>query len=72
MSGTVPPVLAHSRVVVALFGEAAMNASQTARSLSTMLWRWPDRVELAKEIRALEHEGDRITHDLIAELEKRR
>jgi predicted phosphate transport protein (TIGR00153 family) len=51
-----------------LFEEAGTNIARAAELLSTMLGTWPDHRELAQEILACEHEGDRITHDIIHRL----
>jgi predicted phosphate transport protein (TIGR00153 family) len=51
-----------------LFEEAAGNAVRGADLLDQMLRSWPDKPELAREILTVEHEGDRITHDIIQRL----
>jgi uncharacterized protein len=47
-----------------LFEEATANAVLGADLLEQMLEHWPDRSNLARDIVACEHEGDRITHDI--------
>jgi predicted phosphate transport protein (TIGR00153 family) len=51
-----------------LFEEAGRNLVEAAALLERMLRGWPDTGALAHEIRALEHEGDRVTHDIIRRL----
>ena len=51
-----------------LFEEAGRNILKTAELLDRMLSSFPDDTELAREIRDCEHEGDRITHDIIDRL----
>jgi uncharacterized protein len=53
-----------------LFEEAGANLVRAAALLERMLEEWPDHGELAKDILACEHEGDRITHDIIQRLNK--
>jgi uncharacterized protein Yka (UPF0111/DUF47 family) len=53
-----------------LFEEAGGNLVRAAGLLELMLEDWPDHGELAKDILACEHEGDRITHDIIQRLNK--
>jgi uncharacterized protein len=53
-----------------LFEEAGGNLVRAAGLLERMLEEWPDHGELAKDILACEHEGDRITHDIIQRLNK--
>ena len=54
-----------------LFTDAARNMEQAALLLYELLSSYPDRKELAIEILDLEHEGDRITHDVIDRLNHR-
>ena len=51
-----------------LFEEAGRNIARAAEMLDQMLETWPDRRELARDIRLCEQEGDRITHDIIHRL----
>jgi len=51
-----------------LFEEAGKNIVRAAALLERMLDTWPDERELAREVRDCEHEGDRITHDIIQRL----
>jgi len=48
-----------------LFNQAALNAREISRLLVELLGGWPGSRELLLDIRAAEHEGDRLTHDVI-------
>jgi uncharacterized protein len=56
------------RAYFELFEEAGRNAVLAAELLERMLVNFPDSRELAGEILECEHEGDRITHDIIDRL----
>ncbi|HWC45514.1 MAG TPA: DUF47 family protein [Casimicrobiaceae bacterium] len=47
-----------------LFSKASANAWAIAGALVELLERWPDKEKL-RDIRELEHEGDRLTHEVI-------
>jgi uncharacterized protein len=47
-----------------LFTQASANACSIAQALVEMLDTWPDNDKL-RDIRELEHEGDRLTHEVI-------
>ena len=51
-----------------LFEESAANLVRITTLLDEMLRAFPERNDLAREIVRAEHEGDRITHDLIHRL----
>ena len=51
-----------------LFEEAAANILRAAELLDEMLATYPEKAELAREIVLCEHEGDRITYDLVQRL----
>jgi predicted phosphate transport protein (TIGR00153 family) len=51
-----------------LFEEAGANIVRASELLERLLEEWPDHGELAREVRDCEHEGDRITHDIIQRL----
>ncbi len=51
-----------------LFEEAGENAATAADLLERMLKQWPDHGEIARDVLVCEHEGDRITHDIIQRL----
>jgi uncharacterized protein len=56
------------RLYFELFEEAGQNMLQAADLLDRMLRNYPDSKGLAREILICEHEGDRITHDIIDRL----
>jgi hypothetical protein len=51
-----------------LFERAGANIMHAAELLDEMLARYPESADLAADIRAAEHEGDHITHDVIKRL----
>jgi len=51
-----------------LFEEAGANAVRAAGLLERLLQEWPEHGELQRDIVVCEHEGDRITHDIIQRL----
>jgi uncharacterized protein len=51
-----------------LLDEAGANIRRSTLLLRELLADWPERAELARELFGCEHEGDRITHDLIHRL----
>jgi uncharacterized protein Yka (UPF0111/DUF47 family) len=53
------------RIYFQLFDEAGQNMLRAASLLHELLAGWPDGRQLAGEILDLEHEGDRITHEII-------
>ena len=56
------------RVYFELFEEAGQNMLRASTLLCELLSDYPDNKQLAAEILDLEHEGDRITHDIIDRL----
>jgi uncharacterized protein len=56
------------RVYFELFEKAGRNVARAAGLLDRMLVNYPDSRDLAAEILDCEHEGDRITHDIIDRL----
>ncbi len=56
------------RVYFELFEEAGQNILRTADLLERMLSHYPDSKALAQDILLCEHEGDRITHEIIDRL----
>jgi predicted phosphate transport protein (TIGR00153 family) len=48
-----------------LFTQAAANARTIARLLVELLEGWPDTRDKLRDIREAEHEGDRLTHEVI-------
>jgi predicted phosphate transport protein (TIGR00153 family) len=51
-----------------LFEEAGANIVRASGLLERLLHEWPENGELAREVLDCEHEGDRITHDIIQRL----
>jgi uncharacterized protein len=51
-----------------LFERAGTNIDDAARLLEEMLAEYPERRDLALEIREREHEGDQLTHEIINRL----
>jgi predicted phosphate transport protein (TIGR00153 family) len=51
-----------------LFERAGANIEDAARLLDEMLTEYPERRDLAGEIREREHEGDQLTHEIIKRL----
>jgi uncharacterized protein len=58
-------------VLLALFDEAGRNAHATSGLLRELLSVFPDPSELGEQIRAREHEGDRIAHEILRRLAER-
>src|SRR5438067_13253528 len=56
------------RAYFELFEEAGRNAVLAAELLERLLVNFPDSRELAADILECEHEGDRITHEIIDRL----
>jgi uncharacterized protein len=57
------------RVFFDLLADAGENALHAARLLQQMIDNWPeDRESLVREIFKAEHDGDRITHDIVRRL----
>ena len=48
-----------------LFTQAAANSREISRLLVELLERWPESRETLLSIREAEHEGDRLTHEVI-------
>ena len=65
LSGVLVP---NDRVYFDLFAEAGRNVLRSAELLDRLLSEYPDSKHLAAEITGCEHEGDRITHDIIDRL----
>ena len=56
---------------LALFEASGANARRAAELLRDLLSDYPERSHLAQDLRDCEHEGDRITHDIIHRLAAR-
>lgn len=48
-----------------LFCHASANAVEISAKLVELLERFPDHGDLLRDIKELEHEGDRVTHDVV-------
>ena len=51
-----------------LFKEAAANAETATQAIDRLMRNWPDESDLRGDIKRLEEEGDRITHDILHQL----
>jgi len=49
----------------ALFAAGGTNLAEATGKLDRLMRTWPDEPGLREEIKALEEEGDRITHDIL-------
>ena len=58
-------------VLLELFDEAGHNVQRAAALLRDLLAEFPDGRGLAEEIHACEHEGDRISHEILRRLAER-
>ena len=54
-----------TREFYALFDRAATNLVSTSQLLLDLLEHYPDRRALVDEIKDREHEGDRVTHEIV-------
>ena len=54
-----------TREFYALFDRAARNLVSTSQLLLDLLEHYPDRRALVDEIKDREHEGDRVTHEIV-------
>jgi predicted phosphate transport protein (TIGR00153 family) len=61
-------LLPRDRTFFDLFIEAGHNSVHAARLLDQMMGSWPDDTGLSEKIIEAEHEGDRITHDIVKRL----
>jgi uncharacterized protein len=61
-------LLPRDRTFFDLFIEAGQNTVKTAKLLDEMMGTWPDSGDLSQRVVAAEHEGDRITHEIIKRL----
>ncbi len=58
-------------VVLDLLEDSGRNLQRASILLRDLLTEFPEHIELARELKACEHEGDRITHDVIHRLSRR-
>jgi predicted phosphate transport protein (TIGR00153 family) len=68
MSRSAEDFARRDRAYFDLFEEAGQNIQRSADLLDALLTGYPDSRDLAQDIRACEHTGDRITHDIINRL----
>ena len=61
-------LLPRDRTFFDLFVEAGQNTLEASRLLDRMMGSWPDESGISKEIVEAEHEGDRITHEIVSRL----
>jgi predicted phosphate transport protein (TIGR00153 family) len=61
-------LLSRDRAFFDLFDQAGRNTLRAARLLDEMMAAWPDDSGLNREILITEQEGDRITHNIIKQL----
>jgi uncharacterized protein Yka (UPF0111/DUF47 family) len=55
----------YDETLLALLEESGRNVQRTTLLLRDLVADYPERADLAREILLCEHEGDRITHDII-------
>ncbi len=58
----------NQRTFFSLLQEAGANAESATDKLDRLMRTWPDEHELRVEVKQLEEEGDRITHDILHQL----
>jgi len=58
-------------VLMGLVEESSRNVQRCSLLLRDLLADYPERASLAYDLKACEHEGDRITHDIIHRLAER-
>jgi uncharacterized protein len=61
-------LLPRDRTFFDLFIEAGKNTVKTAKLLDEMMGTWPDADGMAQRVIEAEHEGDRITHEIVQRL----
>jgi uncharacterized protein len=57
--------------LLALFEESGRNVQRAARLLRDLFTEYPERPEIAEEVLACEHDGDRIAHAILSRLAER-
>jgi uncharacterized protein Yka (UPF0111/DUF47 family) len=57
--------------LLALFEESARNVQRASCLLRDLYADYPERAEIAEEVLACEHEGDRIAHEILSRLAER-
>ena len=58
----------NQRTFFSMLQAAGANAESATDKLDQLMRTWPDEQELRAEVKALEEEGDRITHDILHQL----
>jgi predicted phosphate transport protein (TIGR00153 family) len=61
-------LLPRDRTFFDLFVEAGKNTVLTAKLLDQMMGTWPDAEGMAQQVVEAEHEGDRLTHEIVKRL----
>jgi len=61
-------LLPRDRTFFDLFVEAGKNTVRTAKLLDQMMGTWPDAEGMAAQVVEAEHEGDRLTHEIVKRL----
>ena len=61
-------LLPHDQMFFDLFIKSGQNTVQAARLLDRMIQSWPEEEALHQQVVDAEHEGDRLTHDIIQRL----
>ena len=64
------PFLPREQKFFDLFEQSAQNMVKTAQSLKQLVDNWQDVEEKVGEITELEHQGDTITHQIMAQLHR--
>jgi uncharacterized protein Yka (UPF0111/DUF47 family) len=57
--------------LLALFEESGRNVQHASSLLRDLFAEYPERPEIAQEVLACEHEGDRIAHEILSRLAER-
>jgi uncharacterized protein len=57
--------------LLALFEESGRNVQRASRLLRDLFAEYPERPEIAEEVLACEHDGDRIVHAILSRLAER-
>jgi uncharacterized protein len=57
--------------LLALFEESGRNVQRASCLLRDLFAEYPERPEIAEEVLACEHDGDRIVHDILSRLAER-
>ena len=57
--------------LLTLFEQSGLNVQRAACLLRDLFAEYPEHTELAEEVLACEHEGDRIAHDILSRLAAR-